>query len=204
VTSDLRIAFDPVAEAFDALRIEYRIGGSVASAALGVSRSTLDIDVVAEIPDSAAPALVARLASAYYIHLDEILDAIRRHRSFNLIHFATMVKIDVFVLGPRPYDQCAFERRASVPIAGEIDRVFPVTTAEDIVLRKLEWYEHGDRVSERQWQDVIGVLRVQRGNLDLAYMRQWAQELGVQRLLEDALSASDDVDPRRSDTGPTR
>jgi hypothetical protein len=46
----------------------------------------------------------------------------------------------------------------------------------------------GSEVSERQWRDVLGVLKVQAERLDLAYLRRWAAALGVADLLEQALS----------------
>ena len=58
---------------------------------------------------------------------------------------------------------------------------------EDIILSKLEWYRMGGGVSERQWRDVLGVLKVQGERLDHAYMQRMAAELGVADLLERAL-----------------
>lgn len=192
MTDELQRAFVPVAEAFELLGIEYRVGGSVASAALGVSRTTLDVDVVAAVREEHANPLAARLAGDYYVAKEDIRDAARHGRAFNLIHFATMFKVDVFVRGTRPYDLTAFERCVQAPIGNGGDRTFPVTTPEDIVLRKLEWFERGGRTSERQWTDVLGVLKVQRSALDLAYMQRWAPTLGVDGLLESALRQVDE------------
>jgi hypothetical protein len=41
----------------------------------------------------------------------------------------------------------------------------------------------GARVSERQWLDVLGVLKVQGADLDVGYLREWAAKLGVAALL---------------------
>ena len=54
-------------------------------------------------------------------------------------------------------------------------------------MAKLEWFDRGGRVSERQWGDVLGVLRVQGETLDIEYLRQWADELGLAELLDRAL-----------------
>lgn len=58
---------------------------------------------------------------------------------------------------------------------------------EDIVLAKLDWFRLGGEVSERQWRDILGVLKTQREALDVDYLRQWAQLLGVADLMERAL-----------------
>jgi hypothetical protein len=102
MTSELRMAFDPVADALGALAIDYRIGGSVASSALGVSRSTLAVDIVADIREEHVESFVVSLTPAYYVDAESIRDAIRPRRSFNVIHLGTMIKVDVFVIGLRP------------------------------------------------------------------------------------------------------
>jgi hypothetical protein len=61
-----------------------------------------------------------------------------------------------------------------------------VDTAEHTVLGKLEWYRRGGEVSERQWRDVLGVLRVRGDSLDQARLDTWALRLGVVDLLERA------------------
>ena len=78
MTSELRTAFDPVADALGALAIDYRVGGSVASSALGVGRSTLDVDIVADIREEHVEPFVARLTPAFYVDAESIRDAIRQ------------------------------------------------------------------------------------------------------------------------------
>lgn len=188
MTDDLREALAPLADALEALQVDYRVGGSVASSALGVGRSTLDIDVVADLPLAQVDALVGRLGEAYYVDADMIRDAIRRRASFNVIHLATMMKVDVFILKARPFDREAFTRVTRSPLDEHDARAFPLTTAEDIVLHKLEWYRLGGGVSGRQWEDVLGVLRVQGAALDRDYLGRWARELAVDDLLERAFA----------------
>jgi hypothetical protein len=183
MTGDLRAALAPLADALEALGTEYRVGGSVASSALGVGRSTLDIDLVADLRLADVDALVVRLGDAYYVDADMIRDAIRRRASFNVIHLATMLKLDVFIVKTRPFDQRAFTRVTRSALDDGDSRAFPLTTAEDIVLHKLEWYRLGDGISGRQWDDVLGVLRVQGDALDRAYLERWARELAVDDLL---------------------
>jgi hypothetical protein len=107
---------------------------------------------------------------------------------FNLIHLATMLKVDVYVLTPRPFDRASFDRRVSVVFDPTRGRAFKVDTAEDAVLHKLEWCRAGGEVSDRQWNDLVGVLKVQSAALDLVYMRRWAAVLDVEALLDRALA----------------
>jgi hypothetical protein len=67
------------------------------------------------------------------------------------------------------------------------DQSVYVTSPEDVILSKLEWYRMGGEVSDRQWRDVLGVLKTKSEELDLAYLRIWAKELKVEDLLERAL-----------------
>ena len=184
---DLFDALAPVADALEDLGVAYRVGGSVASSALGVGRSTFDIDVVADLVGRHVDPLVERLGEAYYADGDMIRDAIRRRSSFNVIHLATMMKVDVFILKDRAFDQAAFARSTASTLDEHQHRIYPLTTAEDIILHKLEWFRLGDGVSERQWQDVLGVFRIQGSALDRAYLDRWATDLGVADLLARAL-----------------
>jgi hypothetical protein len=188
MTDELRAALDPVADAFEELGVSYRVGGSVASSALGVARTTLDIDLVADLRAAHVAQLVERLQADYYVDGDMIHDAIRRRASFNVIHLATMMKVDVFVLGARPFDRVAFARVINEPLGDDRERSFPLTTPEDIVIHKLDWYRLGGGVSERQWADVLGVLKLQGDALDRAHLAHWAKEIGVTDLLERALA----------------
>jgi len=180
-------ALTPFVDACDALGIGYYIGGSVASIAHGVPRTTLDVDVITDIrPDQVQP-LVARLQGSYYVQAADIQEAIQQRSSFNLVHLANMIKVDVFLAPDRPFDRSKAQRALTRPITASDPRSFRLTSPEDIVLQKLEWYVLGGRVSERQWNDSQGVLKVQGAALDLAYLRHWATELGITDLLAQAL-----------------
>ncbi len=179
-----------VVEAFDQLHIPYLIGGSMASALHGVTRSTIDADIVAELKHEQAKSLVELLGEDFYVDEEMILDAIFNRSSFNLIHLKTMFKVDVFVRKERPFDQIQFQRRVEQILASDPEQKAFIATAEDTILAKLEWYRLGGGVSDRQWRDILGVLKVQAGRLDLDYLQNWAVELGVTDLLQRALKES--------------
>ena len=180
-----------VTDAFEKLNVPYLIGGSLASALYGTARSTLDVDLIADLHAEQATQLVELLQQEFYIDERMIRDAIQHLSFFNLIHLATMFKVDVFITKKRSFDQMQFNRRQLQVVSDEPERKAYVTTAEDIILAKLEWYRLGNEVSDRQWRDILGVLKVQAGRLDLKYLNQWAAELKVADLLQRALKESE-------------
>jgi hypothetical protein len=180
-----------VVEVFGRLQIPYLIGGSMASALYGVARSTLDADMVADIQQEQVGALVAALGDDFYADEDMIRGAIRQRSSFNLIHLKTMFKVDVFIHKDRPFDQVQFKRRIEQVFAIAPERKAFMASAEDTILAKLEWYRLGSEISDRQWRDILGIMKVQAGRLDLDYLRKWAVELKVTDLLQRALKESE-------------
>ena len=184
---DLLLAVKPVIKAFKALSIPYYISGSIASSLYGMARATMDVDIVAQIAPPQVPPFVESLKDTYYIDEHMILKAISSVSSFNLIHLATMMKVDVFIQKGDPFHQSALKRKqVDQLVEDDPESNFYFSSPEDIVLNKLCWYEMGERVSERQWLDIIGVIKVQTDSLNQAYIEQWAQSLNVLDLLRQA------------------
>lgn len=179
-----------VVDVLEALGIDYVVGGSMASALHGVSRSTLDVDLVADIHLEHVNEIVAMLSSDFYVDADMIRSALQSRGSFNLIHLPTLFKVDIFLPRTRNFDRLQLSRRIARTLSSEPERVAFLLTPEDIILAKLDWFKQGNMVSERQWRDVLGVLSTQAGSLDIAYMRECAVDLGVVELLEKALTES--------------
>ena len=130
---------------------------------------------------------VAALTGAFYVDADMISDAIRRSASFNVIHLATMFKVDVFILGRDELSREEMGRRQVYRVGGPQEREIFVASPEDVVVQKLDWYRKGGEVSDRQWSDLLGVLKVQGERIDIAYVRRWATAGGTLDLLERAL-----------------
>ncbi len=183
---DILMISAPIIAAFESLGISYYIGGSVASSAHGIFRATLDVDLVADVKPRHVRLLVNRLEADYYIDEDMLIEAIQRHASCNLIHLETMHKVDIFILKSTPYETEAFERRRKDLLDEEHEVEFFLASPEDIILHKLDWYREGGEVSDRQWTDVLGVLKVQQERIDMEYLRHWAAELDLRELLEKA------------------
>lgn len=185
LTDAIRVSFE-VARALDELKVPYLVGGSIASSVYGIPRSTRDADLVVDLQPQDVQPLVAALKANFYIDDERILHAIRRCSSFNLIHHATGLKIDVFLLKSDPLSRQEMNRRRRIsPLDNEA--TIPVASPEDIILQKLHWYRLGNGVSDQQWNDVLGVLKVQRQGIDFPYLREGADRKGITDLLEKAL-----------------
>ncbi len=187
--SDPFAALWPVVDALVALDVPYCIGGSVASSAHGVARAALDVDLVANLHRTHMDPLLDTLREDYFIDIDAAVDAVRRRTMFQLVHLETVLKVDVFVLKDDPFDRTSFGRRSEVVLGDDEKRLF-LATPEDTILHKLARVRDGGQVSDQNWNDVIGVLRVQSGRLDVAYMRSWVMEPRIATLLDHALTES--------------
>ncbi len=186
--NEIVTVIEAVIKAFEELGVLYYVGGSVASSAYGIARATIDVDLVSNLKTHHVNLLVEKLKSVFFIDGNMIHNAIRTTSSFNIIHLDSMMKVDVFILIDKPYPQKAFERKRIDTLDDEADSIkMYLCSAEDIILNKLEWYKTGGNISERQWLDVLGVIKVQGDSLDLDYLKHWARELDVLDLLEKAL-----------------
>ena len=178
-----------VIDVLEALGIRYHVGGSYASSIHGVPRQTQDIDLVVELTPDAAAAVARRLAPEFYGDESSAREAARERGCFKLIHRDTAIKVDLFVLGNAPFDLEEFRRHQQELVGTGPERQVFVKSAEDTLLRKLEWYKRGGEVSDRQWRDVLGIVRTQGERLDREYLRHWAAVLDVFDLLERAIGS---------------
>jgi len=176
-----------VTDVFEKFGVAYLIGGSLASTLYGMVRTTQDSDIVAEMRLEHLHPFVAALQDEFYVDDEMIAEAIRRNSSFNIIHHETMFKVDVFIPRSRPFLQSQLARVQRQTFAFETEVSAKFASPEDTILSKLEWYRLGDEVSDRQWRDILGVLKTRAGELDLDYLHTWARELKVNDLLERVL-----------------
>lgn len=177
-----------VADHLARIGVSYVIGGSFASSVHGEPRSTNDIDMVVDLRARDIDAFIDATSTECYVSRDAVVEAVRAGGTFNLIHMATAVKVDIFVAGFDAFDRVRLQRRMPVAFSGGAKPVtLFVDTAEDTILRKLEWFRRGGETSERQWRDVTAIVNAQSSRLDRAYLREWAAKLSVEDLLVRAL-----------------
>lgn len=176
-----------VTAVFEQLHIPYLIGGSLASILYGMVRTTQDADIVAEMREEHKEPFVSTLQDEFYIDDDMIAGAIQRHSSFNIIHRETFFKVDVFIPAPRSFLQSQLTRAQRHTFTFETEVSAKFATPEDTLLAKLEWYRLGDEASDRQWRDILGIIKTRADKLDLTYLQKWAEEIQVSNLLERAI-----------------
>lgn len=176
-----------IAGTCERLGIRYLVGGSLASSLHGIPRATQDVDLVMSIRQADVAGLVRALRDDFYLDEDAIREAIDRQTSFNLVHLGSYFKADVFVARDDEPSRLQMDRSRRYPLGRPV-RELVVASPEDVVAQKLHWFALGDRVSERQWLDAIGVLKVLGPRLDLAYLRRIAEMMGVEALLREAAS----------------
>lgn len=178
-----------MAAIFENSNIDYYIGSSVASSIWGENRATLDLDLVADLKTAQIPTFLQAIQTDFYVSEMAIHEAINNQSSFNLIHFQTNEKIDIFIHSSQPLAQIEMQRRQQITVDADGKQIY-LATAEDIILQKLIWYELSNRIGDRQWRDILGVLKVQAQQLDFDYLQQWADHKNLLDLLNEAMLAA--------------
>ena len=182
--SDPLIVVGKLARVFDGLGVAYLVGGSLASSLYGIPRATQDVGLVAGLGFPQVEPVTHALENDFYVDAVSISDAIRQRGSFNVIHLGTMFKADIFIPreGAWPSEEMLRARSMRFEVAEETMNV-RFSSPEDTILHKLQWYRLGGHISDRQWSDVLGVIKIQGRSLDLPYLERWAAALNLAELL---------------------
>lgn len=173
-----------VASALDGLEIPHMVVGSLASSMYGYPRIGAEADLLVSIKPKQATGLFEALRGEFYIDEQTITRAAAARQHFSIIHAGSTFRVDFFTAAPEGFDKEQMERRQRQVVK---DNPVYVATPEDTILAKLVWYRKGNEISDQQWRDILGVIRVQGDKLDLEYLRRWAEELGVADLLTRAM-----------------
>jgi hypothetical protein len=180
-----------VARALEGARIPYLVGGSVATLLLGEPRATLDVDFAVHMSADQAIRLAQALEAEFFVQREALIEAARLRDLCNVIHRRPMLKVDLHVREPRGHSAAEMSRALSMQVGPSAEDRLRVATPEDAILSKLRWYRGGGAASDRQWRDVLGVMKVHRTSLDQAYLARWGIELGLKDLLERARCESE-------------
>lgn len=187
-SDDLIDALAPVVAALQQLEIRHFVGGSIASSFHGATRSTMDVDLIAELREEQILPFVNSFGDEFYLSDTAVRGAVERRSCFNLIHLPSSFKVDIFVSRGRPFDDESMNR-ARLETLGESKSVqVPIASAEDIVISKLEWFRLTNETSERQWDDVSRLLRLLGDDADIPYLRRVARSVNIDDLLERVLA----------------
>jgi hypothetical protein len=170
------------------LGIAYAIGGSIASSAYGAVRFTEDADIVVEHFGDKAEEFFELVKDQYYISKEAMNQALKQHKSFNVIHSESAFKIDVFICKNTAFEKQLMLRAKGLKLSDSLEKCFLMVSPEDIILLKMQWYNSGGRSSERQWNDILGIFAVQAKRLDFKYLKKWAAVLGINELFEKVIS----------------
>ena len=141
--------------------------GSIASSVHGTPRATHNVDIViAPDHDSLSVLLDSFSESEYYVSREAALAALSSEGQFNVIDF--------IIFKSTPFGRDAFARRLTMELEGI---PLSIASAEDVLVSKLDWARRAS--SERQLDDVAGIILEQGASLDTAYVENWVTLLGL-------------------------
>ena len=179
-----------VTQILEQVGIPYLVTGSVATIFYGEPRFTADIDIVVDLPVERVRELCEGFPSPeYYVSRESATSAARRRSQFNVLHPRSGLKVDFMVSGPSAFDRSRFERGRRIRPEEDFQATF--ASPEDVILKKLEYYQEGK--SEKHLRDIDGVLRISGPELDTAYIDHWAEILGVHEIWEKVRTSSEEI-----------
>lgn len=174
-----------VVDMLDKNGIPYMLAGAIAVNYYGRPRLTHDVDLVIQLQLKDAERVAHLFEGEFYIALEGIIDAVEHGTMFNLIHSETGIKVDCWILKHKEYDKLSFARKRKETI---FDQEMYISSPEDLVIAKLDWYKQSD--TKKHYDDVVGIFQIQQGKLDIDYIRKWANRLSFSDILEDILNSA--------------
>jgi hypothetical protein len=179
IQDSIQLAAD-LHQIFETANIPYYVTGGVAAIAYGESRTTQDLDVVMAVARNDIPTFATLLEQAgFYVPGVEDATSGRMH-TLQVTQMNTIYRADLVIADINPYEQLKFARRQAYRLNGKTE-VY-LASPEDVVVNKLRWGKQSQ--SQKQWRDVLGVLKAQQEILDYEYMHHWAAEFDLSSDLE--------------------
>jgi hypothetical protein len=177
-----------------ARKIPYYITGGVAAIAYGEPRTTRDLNLVLALDRSDLPPLVTLLENAGF-YVPGVADVQNGQlNTLGITHQESISRADLILAEfsaetdqtRLTFDRLKFQRIRVLDFPGV--GLLPFASPEDLILSKLLWGQQSQ--SEKQWRDVLGILKVQGTQLEWDYLRSWADSLKLTELLDRALTAT--------------
>ncbi|MEP6885331.1 MAG: nucleotidyl transferase AbiEii/AbiGii toxin family protein [Gammaproteobacteria bacterium] len=168
-----------VSQRLDACRVQYMLTGSFALAFYATPRMTRDLDLVVQLSEADMKRLAEVFLEDFYLDAEDAATAVAARRMFNLMHLQSGIKVDFIVRKDTEYREVEFSRRKAVQING-LD--IWIVSREDLILSKIVWSLESK--SDMQRRDIVSLAHP---SLDWAYLRRWANNLGISAALEQTL-----------------
>ena len=190
--ADLAAIMLPLVNLFDELNVSHYLGGSIASSVYGMQQLAKDIDLVADLHEHMLPSLFALSRHGYLVDEDEVQQAFQAKTSFSLIHLDSLMKIDVILPKHDGFD-IAMRPLVTQYILDKRYPPFHVASVNEMILFKLHRYNqhellHTDGMhDDAEWNDILGMLKVQGPNLNLTLLEQWTKDLAIEDTWQQAL-----------------
>jgi len=176
-----------VTTVLEQLGLRYFVTGSVATIFFGEPRFTNDIDIVVDLPASRISDFCSAFpGDDFYVSEETVRRAVSRRGQFNVIHPASGLKVDIMVPSDDAFNRSRFARVKRVRPAPDYEATF--ASAEDVILKKLEYYREGG--AEKHLRDISGILRISGEQIDVTYIDEWSSRLGLTELWERVRTAA--------------
>jgi hypothetical protein len=189
----LLTVMSPTFHLFEEHNVFCYLGGSIASSLHGMQQMAQDIDLVVDLHDQDLASLLPLLKQSYVFNEDALREAVSQRAACPCIHLDTLMKVDLVVAKQTTFDT-ALRQSIAPYLLDEQYPPFQVASAMEMILVKLRRYSQdlssrtdGMR-DDAEWNDIIGILKVQRSDLKRDVLENWAEVLKITETLKQALT----------------
>lgn len=192
-TIDLMTAMLPLVHLFEELGIPCYLGGSIASSLYGMQQLASDIDLIVDLDKHMLPLLSALSPLGYVFDENDLQRAFYEQTSFSILHLNSLLKIDVIIPKQSTFDTAMH----SLVTPQILDKLYPpvrIASATEMLLFKLHRYHQRHKVrkdgmnDDTEWNDMLGMLKVQGPDLDLVSLESWARTFSMVETWQQALT----------------
>jgi hypothetical protein len=161
------------------LNIPYYITGGVAASIYGDPRTTRDLDLVIELNRNSIVGLVEALETAGFYCPPGAVEEMQKGRGqvLSVTHRTLVLNADMMLNANTEFDRSKMTRRRLEALDEAGLEQFWIAAPEDILLSKLLWRKQSR--SQKQWTDILGIMKVQADGLERDYLTDWAEKLGL-------------------------